>query len=70
MSKRIPLEFYNHLRSVREAKIHEEYLMRVGRGISRVVSLNQYNATRQAYETALRFRDILEREQLNQETER
>lgn len=69
MSKRIPIEFYNHLRSVREAKD------RLGAMFSRSpvgtpskkAAAEEYTRALNAYATAIAFRDILEREQLAQD---
>ena len=60
MTKRIPLEFYNHLRNARMAKdrAHHDFL--------RAGSYTDYVGALRAYGTALAFRDSLEREQLNQ----
>ncbi len=69
MSKRIPIEFYNHLRAVREAKdrAHVELTRFAPHTDARRAAARRYLAALNAYATAISFRDILEREQLNQE---
>lgn len=64
MSKQIPIEFYNHLRNVREARERQAHVL------SRrpyPFWREEYWATVQAYETTICFRDTLEREQLAQD---
>lgn len=69
MTKQIPIEFYNHLRAVREAKdrARVELIRLAPYTDARRAAARRYLAALNAYSTAISFRNILEREQLNQE---